>query len=86
VCGSACVRIRPGRACGSGIAAQGGRSARSGAWAWLTRVRRAARFFRAQFHPEIAKFPQFSSFSTNPLEAFYQCPAAGWAQVRRQSP
>lgn len=34
-----------------------------------------------QFHPEIAKFPQFESFSTNPLQAFYECPAAGWVQV-----
>ena len=34
-----------------------------------------------QFHPEFAKFPQFATFSNNPMEAFYQCPAAGWAQV-----
>ncbi|KAJ1484640.1 light harvesting complex protein 3 precursor [Baffinella frigidus] len=33
------------------------------------------------FHPEIAKFPQFESFSTNPLQAFYECPAAGWVQI-----
>ena len=34
-----------------------------------------------QFHPEFAKFPQFATFSNNPMEAFYQCPATGWAQV-----
>merc|ERR1719253_2529842 len=28
------------------------------------------------FHPEFAKFPQFATFSNNPMEAFYQCPAA----------
>merc|ERR1719329_232514 len=33
------------------------------------------------FHPEFAKFPQFATFSNNPLEAFYQCPGAGWAQI-----
>merc|ERR1712216_630685 len=33
------------------------------------------------FHPEFAKFPQFATFSNNPMEAFYQCPAAGWAQI-----
>jgi len=32
-------------------------------------------------HPEFAKFPQFATFSNNPLEAFYQCPAAGWGQI-----
>ena len=38
-------------------------------------------FALVQFHPEIYKFPQFEAFSTNPLAAFYECPAAGWAQV-----
>ncbi|EKX33755.1 light-harvesting Chl a protein 3 [Guillardia theta CCMP2712] len=33
------------------------------------------------FHPEIAKLPQFASFSTNPLEAFYQLSFAGWLQI-----
>mmetsp|Transcript_26932 Transcript_26932/g.39597 ORF Transcript_26932/g.39597 Transcript_26932/m.39597 type:complete len:244 (-) Transcript_26932:914-1645(-) len=33
------------------------------------------------FHPEFAKFPQFATFSNNPLEAFYQCPGAGWGQI-----
>ena len=38
-----------------------------------------------QFHPEIAKLPQFASFSTNPLEAFYQLSFAGWLQVDETS-
>merc|ERR1711966_31111 len=31
--------------------------------------------------PEFTKLPQFASFSTNPLEAFYQVGPGGWAQI-----
>jgi light-harvesting complex I chlorophyll a/b binding protein 4 len=31
--------------------------------------------------PEFAKLPQFASFSTNPLQAFYDVGPAGWAQI-----
>lgn len=31
--------------------------------------------------PEFAKFPQFKSFSSNPLEAAWQLSPAGWIQI-----
>jgi len=31
--------------------------------------------------PEFGKLPQFASFSTNPLQAFYEVGPGGWAQI-----